>query len=161
MATFARLLVDQVIIQVKVPLPRGKFPERRLYIYPECLEWARTEIPKMVTGRVASDLSPKEQITLRLQQWISGDPMEYGRMFHDMEPSTDGVWELKTADLRLFGWMYRPLEFIAVCGGYTDDYKEPTKTKNYADDRRSVIAARNALPLDGLKFVKGEFNELV
>ncbi len=57
--------------------------------------------------------------------------------------------------------MYRPRELIAVCGGYADDYKEPTKTKDYADERRKVIAARDALPLDGQKFVTGDFNELV
>ena len=82
-------------------------------------------------------------------------------MFHDMEPGTDGVWELKTADLRLFGWMYQPREFISVCGGYADDYKEPTKTKDYADDRRTVIAARDVIPLDGPKFVTGDFDDLV
>ena len=30
-----------------------------------------------------------------------------------------------------------------------------------ADDRRAVVAARNALPLDGDKFVRGSFDELV
>jgi hypothetical protein len=82
-------------------------------------------------------------------------------MFHDMDPRTDEVWEMKTADLRIFGWMYRQREFIAVSGGYTDDYKEPTKIKTYADDRRQVILARDALPLDGDKFAKGNFDELV
>jgi hypothetical protein len=121
----------------------------------------RNEVPKMVTGRVRSDFSPKEQLIERLRQWMSGDPMAYGRMFKDMEPRTDEVWEMKTADLRLFGWIYRPREFIAVCGGYADDYKEPTKTKNYADDRRAVVRARDALPLDGDKLAIGEFDELV
>jgi hypothetical protein len=121
----------------------------------------RNEVPKMVTGRVRSDFSPKEQLIERLRQWMSGDPMAYGRMFKDMVPRTDEVWEMKTADLRLFGWIYRPREFIAVRGGYADDYKEPTKTKNYADDRRAVVRARDALPLDGDKLAKGEFNELV
>jgi len=87
--------------------------------------------------------------------------MSYGPMFHDMDPSSDQVWELKTADLRIFGWMYRPREFIAVCGGFADDYKLPTKTKNYADDRRAVVEARNALPLDDPKYATGDFNELV
>ena len=87
--------------------------------------------------------------------------MEYGRMFRDLEPTTDDVWELKTADLRIFGWMYQKRKFIAVRGGYTDDYKEPTKIKNYADDRKEVVKARDALPLDNPKFVRGEFHELV
>jgi hypothetical protein len=121
----------------------------------------RNEVPKMVTGRMASALTPKEQLLERLRQWMAGHPMTYGPMFHDMDPKSDGVWEIKTADLRLFGWMYRPREFIAVCGGYTDHYKEPTKIKNYADDRRTVVLARNALPLDGEKYAKGGFDGLV
>lgn len=69
--------------------------------------------------------------------------------------------KLQTADLRIFGWMYQPHKFIAVCGGYADDYKEPTKTKFYADDRRAVVTARDALPLDGDKFVTGAYDDLV
>jgi hypothetical protein len=160
MGTFASLLGKQ-LIPVILRLPRRQFHERKIYAYPGCVEWMRDQVPQMKTGRVASDFSPREQLVERLRQWMAGDPMEYGRMFHDMDPSTDAVWELKTADLRIFGWMYRPRQFIAVRGGYTDDYKQPTKTKNYADERREVVKARDALPLDGNKFVKGDFDGLV
>jgi hypothetical protein len=101
-----------------------------------------------VTGRLASAFTPKEQLVERLRQWMAGEPMAYGPCFHDMEPREDGVWELKTADLRMFGWMYRAREFIAVRGGYADHYKEPTKIRNYADERREVVRSRDALPLD-------------
>jgi hypothetical protein len=146
---------------VTIPLPRGQFHERKLYAYPQCVEWMRNEVPQMATGQIASAFTPKEQLLERLRQWMAGDPMAYGRMFHDMVPKSDAVWEMKTADLRLFGWMYRPREFIAVRGGYTDHYKEPTKIKNYADDRRAVVTARDALPLDGEKYAKGDFDGLV
>jgi hypothetical protein len=161
MATFDSLLDEKKIIRVTRQLPRGQFHERKFYAYPECLEWMRNEVPKMVTGRIESAFTPYEQLMERLRQWMAGDPMAYGPMFHDMDPRTDEVWELKTADLRIFGWMYQPREFIAVKGGYTDDYKEPTKTKIYADERREVIRARDALPLDGDRFVRGDFDELV
>jgi hypothetical protein len=92
---------------------------------------------------------------------MAGDPMREGRWFHDLTPKENGVWELKTFDLRIFGWMYRPREFIAFRGGYADDYKEPTKTKNYADERRAVVEARDALPLDNEKFVVGDYDDLV
>jgi hypothetical protein len=161
MATFDTLLNrEKVLTRVVLKLPRGQFHDRKFYAYPGCIAWMQ-QVSKMVTGRLASDFTPQEQLVERLRQWMSGQPMEYGRMFHDMDPRTDDVWEMKTADLRIFGWMYRPREFIAVQGGYTDDYKEPTKTKNYADDRRDVVKARDALPLDGDKFVRGEFHELV
>ncbi len=161
MATFDKLLAEGRIVRVKLRLGRGQFDERKLYAYPECLKWMRAEVPAMVTGRVQSAFSPKEQLITRLLEWITRKPMSYGRMFQDMLPRSDEVWELKTADLRIFGWMYRPRKFIAVCGGYTDHYKEPTKVKNYADDRNAVVEARNALPLDGDKFVTGEYDELV
>jgi hypothetical protein len=161
MATFVSIVEEQkLLIPVRLKLPRKQFPERKFYAYPECIEWMK-QVPQMKTGRVASDFTPHEQLVERLRQWIAGDPMEYGRMFHDMDPRTDDVWEMKTADLRIFGWMYKPREFIAVRGGYADDYKEPTKTKNYADDRRAVVEARNALPLDVDKSVRGRFDELV
>src|SRR4051812_33740079 len=114
MATFDTLLDEKRLFRVTLPLPRGQFHDRKLYAYPECLDWMRHEIPTMRTGRLMSAFTPKEQLIERLRQWMSGDPMAYGRMFHDMEPRSDEVWEMKTADLRIFGWIYRPREFIAV-----------------------------------------------
>lgn len=161
MATFDKLLEAKALIRVMFPLPRGQFHERKMYAYPDCLTWMRTEVPRMATGRINSALTPKEQLIERLRQWMSGDPMRYGPWFHDMDPRSHGVWEIKTHDLRIFGWMYRPKSFIAVRGGYADDYKEPTKIKTYGDDRDEVVKARDVLPLDGKKYAEGEFDELV
>jgi len=121
----------------------------------------KSEVPQLTTGRAQSAFTPLEQLMERLRQWMAGDAMRYGPWFHDMTPKSDHVWELKTDDLRIFGWMYQPCAFIAVRGGQADDYKEPTKIKNYADERREVIKARDTLPLDGKKFAEGEFDDLV
>jgi hypothetical protein len=161
MATFDKLLEVRTLIRVTLQLGRGQFHERKLYAFPQCLEWMRNDVPKLVTGRVASAFTPHEQLIVRLRQWMAGDPMAYGRMFRDMEPRSDAVWELKTADLRLFGWMHQPRELILVCGGYADDYKEPTKKRTYAEDRRKVVSARETLDLDGNKYVVGDFDSLV
>ena len=163
MATFSKLVEEKVLIRVTVPLGRNQFHERKIYAFPDCLEWMRKDVPNLVTGRIASALTPHEQLIERLRQWMAGDPMEYGRMFRDLEhpKDIDAVWELKTADLRIFGWMYRPKEFIAVRYGYADDYKQPTKTRNYAEDKREVAKARDSLLLDGDKYVTGNFHDLV
>jgi hypothetical protein len=161
MATFSKLLDEKNLIWITRQLPRGQFHERKFYAFPECVRWMKVEVPKMVTGRERSAFTPYEQLMERLRQWMAGDRMKDGPWFHDMDPKTDAVWELKTADLRIFGWMYQPRSFIAVRGGYADHFKEPTKIKNYADERREVIKARGALPLDGDKFVEGDFDELV
>jgi hypothetical protein len=161
MTTFDRLLQSKNLIRVTRQLPRGQFHERRFYAYPDCLEWMKSEVPQLTTGRAQSAFTPLEQLMERLRQWMAGDAMRYGPWFHDMTPKSDHVWELKTDDLRIFGWMYQPCAFIAVRGGQADDYKEPTKIKNYADERREVIKARDTLPLDGKKFAEGEFDDLV
>ena len=161
MATFDKLVADGALVRVTLRLGRNQHNEREIYAYPHCLQWMRVDVPQMVTGRLKSDMAPKEQLFTRLTQWITGAPMQYGRMFQDLMPERDEVWELKTADLRVFGWLYRPRKFIAVCGGYADDYKEPTKIKIYGDDKRAVLAARDALPLDGDKYVTGKYHELV
>jgi hypothetical protein len=122
----------------------------------------RETVPTLTTGRKRSAQTPAEQLIMRLQQWLSGAEIKKGPMFKEMDyPRENDVWELKTDDLRLFGWMYQPKQFIIASHGYTDDYKEPTKIKNYADDVRAVMEARNTLPLDGPKLVKGEFDDLV
>jgi len=160
MATFEKLIEDRLLIPVAPKLPHGQFHERKFFAFPECVEWMKT-VKTMKTGRVQSDFTPLEQLVERLRQWISGEQMIYDRMLHDMWPGSDNVWEMKTADLRIFGWIYRKGQFIAVNGGFADDYKEPTKSKNYGDDRRAVITARKALPLDGEKFITGSFDELL
>jgi hypothetical protein len=161
MATLSTLLERKALIRVTVPLGRRQFHDRKFYAFPKCLEWMRNDVPRMVTGRIASASTPKEQLIERLRQWMAAEPMAYERMFRDMDPRSDNVWEIKTADLRIFGWLYRPRVFIAVSGGYADDYKEPTKIKNYADDRRGVVRARADLDLDLPKYVGGDFDELV
>jgi hypothetical protein len=162
MATFDRIIEDKLLIPVVVRLPRGKFYDRNLYAYPDCLKWMKETVPTLDTGRLNSAQTPAEQLMMRLQQWLSGDPIKDGPMFREMShPKDNDVWELKTDDLRMFGWMYQPKKLVIASCGYADDYKEPTKIKNYGDDVRAVMQARDALPLDGPKFVKGTFDELV
>lgn len=96
-----------------------------------------------------------------LWKWITGAPMQYGRMFKDLMPRQDEVWEMKTPDLRIFGWLYRPRVFIAACLEYADWYKEPTKIKTYGATRNRVVAMRDALDLDEPKFATGQYDALV
>lgn len=161
MATIGILLEEHKLHRVQVKLRRGQFHDRKLYALPHCFKWMKVDVPKMVTGRIKSASTPYEQMIERFRQWMADEPMLLGPWFHDMEPRTDNVWELKTDDLRIFGWMYRPKEFIAAIGDYADDYKEPKKTKTYAKSKSDVIAARDALPLDEPKYTPGEFDELV
>jgi len=54
-----------------------------------------------------SDFTPLDQLGVRLTEWITGKPMVENRMFRHMTPLSDDVIELKTDDLRIFGWLYQ------------------------------------------------------
>jgi len=76
-------------------------------------------------------------------------------------PHQDEVWEAKTPDLRIFGWMYKPRTFVAVFGDYADLYKGRNPRKSYDAAVRRVVRTRNDLRLSAPKFVSGTFDELV
>lgn len=99
-----------------------------------------------------------------LRKWNAGKPMAYGRVFSNLRPAGRGVWEMKTADLRTFGWIYRPKVFIATFAGFADDYKSqngnPPK-ESYDEARERVIWIRDRLELDPPALVTGDYNALI
>jgi hypothetical protein len=94
-------------------------------------------------------------------RWITGKDIIYTRQFQDLMPRADEVWEMKTADIRMFGWMYQPRKVIAVFGDYADLYKGRNASRSYGDAVRRVKNKRDGLDLDPPKFATGTFDELV
>jgi hypothetical protein len=161
MATIDTLVASGGLIDIKVPLERGELPHRLVYGYPDFRDWLENEVPKMTCGRLNADEPPCIQVDNRLHQWISGKRIVYSTHFKDLSPLKDEVWELKTADTRVFGWMHRPCVFIAVFGDAADLYKYPTRRKSYEDARAKVISARDRINLDHPKLTGGTFDDLV
>ena len=162
MATLSTLLTSKVLFEVKVPLKRSEFPSRHIFGFPEFITWLRDDLPKLEPGRLKVADPPRDQLDDLLHVWITGRTIKYRKMFQDLMPMEDEVWELKTIDLRVFGWMYQPRNFIAVFGDYADLYKPPNRKKSYHDAKAKVLAARNNLDLDQPKYAQGvTFDELV
>jgi hypothetical protein len=145
---------------IAVPMGNER-PMRSIYGLQRFTNWMTNALPNLQTGRLKGRETPQQQLDFRLYQWITGKPMVYSRMLNDLMPHADEVWELKTLDIRVFGWMYRPLTFIAVFGDYADLYKGKTATRSYGTAKADVIAARDRLDLDLPKFTGGTFDELV
>lgn len=161
MATIDKLLAVGALRKITVPLGRREFEDRIIYGVPDFIEWVDTKVPQMKTGRLNSPNTPSEQLDDILHRWIAGKPLRYDKVVKDLMPADNEVWELKTADLRIFGWIYRPRKFIAVLGGYADDYKGFASSGRYDAARKAVIAARNAIDLDEPKLTTGKYDELV
>lgn len=154
-------LISRGLVEIKMPLERRERQKRWLYGVPEFEEWLREALPNLTPGRLGAADSPMEQVDFRLHQWIAGEEIRYERHLKDLMPVGDEIWEFKTADVRIFGWIYRPNVFIAVLGEYADLFKSRSKTKNYGDAVKAVKMARDRLPLDEPKFWGGKFDELV
>lgn len=107
-----------------------------------------------------------ERPKVQQRKWIrfceSG--MLGNRAFSNLKPTGRGVWEMKTVDLRIFGWLWRPKIFIATFASLADDYKsqdgQPPK-ESYDEARDRVVWIRARLDLDPPTFVTGEYNALV
>jgi hypothetical protein len=125
------------------------------------MKWLRTDLDSLVQGRLKAADTPKEQLYNWLRRWITGKSIRYDTMFKDLMPMKDEVWEAKTVDLRIFGWMYRPRIFIASLPDYADLYKGKNASKSYADARDKVKTERNNIELDEPKHEAGTFDYLV
>jgi len=89
MATFEKILEDGILLPVRVRLGRDKFYDRKMYAYPASLRWMKEIVPTLVSGRLNSAQTPAEQLIMRLQQWLSGAPINKGPMFQEMKYPKD------------------------------------------------------------------------
>ena len=160
MATLDKLLGRHVLTRILVPTDR-EARLRWIYGFPAFQTWLDADLPNLEPGRLKASDPPKEQVDNILYRWITGKDILYTRQFQDLMPRADEVWEMKTADIRIFGWIYQPRKFIAVFGDYADLYKGKNASRSYEDARRTVIRERDNLDLSPPKFAEGTFGELV
>ena len=97
---------------------------------------------------------PVEQLDDLMEVFCSGSPLTYGWQFKCLTHVAEGVWELKTADVRLFGWFHKKDCFIAAVADTADRIKTHKLYEGYG--RIEVINFRKALDLDDPKFIPGD-----
>jgi hypothetical protein len=159
MATIDKLLGKE-LEKITVPLgPNEGHPIREIFGVPCVLDWIKNVLPTLPT-ETGAGLSPKEELDDLLFNFISSEGrLVYNRMFKDLMPARDEVWELKTYQLRIFGWMYRKDQFIAVVPRRAVDVKRGSR--GYEDAKRKVIDTRGRIPLDEPKFVGGVISNVI
>jgi hypothetical protein len=161
MATLARI---DTITKITVRLRWGEFEEREFHALPSFMLFIQEKLPALQQGVLGAKETPQQQLDTVLRKWITGRPMQQGRMFSALRPARDHVWEMKTVDLRIFGWLYRPKVFVAAFAGFTDDYKEQNGNRpkeTYDAARRRVVWIRDRIDLDPPPFATGAYDALV
>jgi hypothetical protein len=151
MATLEHLCATGKLKKHIPDLEDTELPQRMMYFAPEFEAWIsgalRLERPER--GR---NLTPFEQAELICYEFIVGRPMGYGYHYKKLDPISAHAWELKTEDVRIFGWFAMKSHFVAV-GGELKRYLK--RARQYGPHVLRVTNFRNALELDEPKAITG------
>src|SRR5690606_34530921 len=86
---------------------------RVIYAFPDVIEWLEEILPALEPILDENRQSPLEQMDALLYEFISGEDFSFHYKAKILRPSDKGIWELKTKDIRVFGWFARKCVFIA------------------------------------------------
>jgi hypothetical protein len=114
--------------------------------------WIVHDLPTMAST-VRVELSPAEQLFAFAQVFCSDDPLTYGDHFKPLHCRGRGVWELRTPDLRVFGWFPIKDHFVGVVANDASYIKDHGLYPGYIGE---VIRFRDQLNLDEPKFIRSE-----
>lgn len=93
-------------------LRRHQQATRLLFAVPRAIDWMRTVLPTLQTdGYFDGAVTPKEQAGVLFNRFVAGDDLD-PPLPHEMNPKGHGIWEVRTHDLRLFGWFPARAMFV-------------------------------------------------
>ena len=152
MATVLRVAGRGDLQRYDPGLPSDRQEFRCLYGSQRFVKWVIERLPGLgSTWNI--ELTPQEQFVAPMEIYASGDVLLIGYQLKPLVHLGDGVWELKTADLRLFGWFYTKDQFIAHAGDTAERIKTSGMYAGYVGD---VVRYRDSLDLNSPKFVPGD-----
>lgn len=124
MATLLELCAKGDLIKLEVPLEPNEMPHRRLFATPEFVKWLEDGLPQIKFDEIYSDLSPLEQVSVLFSDYLTGVEFSDDRRFKPLKWTPDlGIWELKTDDVRIFGWIPDKDAFVCCFGDSADQIK--------------------------------------
>lgn len=151
MATITTLVQSGALEKLDPELEPQELEHRLIYIHASLLSRLETDIVQW-ESIWQIEQSPVQQLDALVEIFCSGEALTIGRRFKTLNHLGAGVWELKTPDLRLFGWFPHKNCFLLV----ELDLTNKVKTHNlYAGYAGSVVRKRDGLDLDEPKYVTG------
>lgn len=158
MATLVELQTAKILHKIEVRLKSDEFEDRRIYAFDQVITFVRDRLPNE-TAVYPENSSPSQQLFALMKRFITGGSLSMGEHFWLMRPSGADVFELRTPDLRMFGWVYSPGTFIATNLATFEDIHT---LNNHAAYRDEAVRMRESLDLDDPKFTPAaEINNVV
>jgi hypothetical protein len=131
---------------------------RRAFAFPHVTKWMEETLPLLKAEMEDGTMSPLQQMDDLLHDFGSGEDLSFWQRSHSMNPSEDGIWELKTTDLRLFGWFKTRGMFVIA---NLDTAMRCKLYGLYAGYRGDCVRRRDALNLDPPKFMTGGYRDVL
>lgn len=153
MATAQQLEASGELVRIEVELDDDEVPLRLVYALPRVIDWMKNVLPSLETdGYVAGANRPAEQAEALIYDVIIGkSPLAMAPRC--MKPTEAGIWELRTFDLRFFGFFWRKGVFVMTSA---ETKAKCLKHQGLASGHRNfAILQRGRLDLDPPKFVPG------
>ena len=152
MATLIDLEASGALHRLDVAMEPDDQTWRYISVSPRLRTWIAVDLPNLVP-QWESEQSPLEQLDELAWAFVSGQPLVYLKQFKPLRHISNGIWELKTPDLRVFGWFNAKDCFIGVVANQTSQIK---RHRLYAGHCGEVTRFRDELKLDDPKFILGD-----
>ena len=152
MATLLELERRGDVFRFDPALAWNEYEDRRIFLLPPARDWIQNVLPTLgSTWNI--EISPEEQLDTLFYEFCSGRPLAVGGQFKKLNPINNGMWELKTSDLRVFGWFPSKDCFVVTDCDDTDKIKRLNLYRPYCDQG---VRRREALNLDEPKYFTGD-----
>jgi hypothetical protein len=153
MATLSTLCEDGLLREIDPGLEHDELPTRRLYGTPEFVIWLDKALPNVPADPLQMELSAMEQVFAVFREYLLGEDFCDDRRFKKLSNNPDHhVWEFKTDDIRIFGWVPEKDAFVCCFG----DTKNDIETfKKYGKYIALTKYTRDQLDLSAPKYVEG------
>lgn len=120
MATLVELR-DSEVIEIIDPLDDDELPWRTLYATKYFIHWLDNDLGELGHNALYDTLSPLEQVAAVFAEYASGDEFSTDKRFKKLSCNPDHhIWEFKTEEVRIFGWVPKKDTFICCYGDSKD-----------------------------------------
>jgi len=148
MSTIAQLIDGKILHQYRAGV---KVYDRHVYGLQPFVDFVRGDLQGLSSSWTVQE-TPAEQIAAFLADFCEGEVLEIRPHLKSLMHLGSGIWELKTADVRVFGWFPLKDVFIADDGGHAGDIKV---NKLYPTYCSNAVGRRSQGLLAGLPFITG------
>ena len=131
MPTLEELVEVNAISRIEVEMGVREQPMRLLYGTPSFIDWLTEILAGAQPRNRLGEATPAEQVDELFYDFLRGLPLLPLRQFRFIRAEKNAVWELKTPDIRIFGWFLKKDCFVCVFGNWVDLVKDHDLYRGY------------------------------